>query len=66
MGGGLGWRVCAKPGEKEVADAVCFYFLEMWMIRDWKAANRGQGSGREIGEKSLMGAGFLWGLMKLF
>ena len=28
--------------------------------------SRGQGSGRKIGEKSLMDAGFLWGLMKLF
>lgn len=27
VGGGLGWRVCAKPGEKEVAGAVCFFFF---------------------------------------
>ena len=27
VGGGPGWRVCAKPGEKEVADAVCFLFF---------------------------------------
>lgn len=47
-----GWGE-ARAGEcvpnqekKKLQMQAAFYFLERWMIRDWKAANRGQGSGR--------------------